>query len=807
MAITGKFQADFTSFSTAVEKAQVELRGFEGNANKVETALSRMTDQFSGRKVIQDATLMAQAIENVGGVTKLTATELQKVGAQAQAAGDQFRKWGQEVPSNIQAIADASKNAASSWKGFVDGFDVKGAVADPLGTAVKGMEALASSIGPVGVIASGVVTGLVAMGAALFDLTAQAAKVGGTLNDMSQKTGVSVPVLSRLSQAAQVAGSDIDTLSNAIYKMDVQAADSPDKFAEGLKRLGLNTKEFLALAPEQRLFTFANALTETADASERNAAGAEIMGKQFKDLGPTLMKLNEAMHETSGISVWSEQQAADAEQFEMQVKALKLAMADLGTSIGRDLIPPALTLLQWARDLKPILAEWASNSAPGRLFHVLGDEATYAAAALSLVRDNFGKLPGVIGDTGHVLTEAERRMQAFWQSGTQSNGLTLSVQDLEFAWKEETKANNDAVDAVRKAQEAAKKHAEEMKKQAEAAARVTEEVHKLEFGFYGLSSAAEAIGRVSGSVLSDFDRDLMKSVDAAKKVENGVYGIGTAIIEMGKVAKPAMSDLADGMLVKLSGRLGQIGSVLNGVQGEWADFAKIGINALEGVASALAKGDVFGAIVAGATAAVAVVAKLWNKLRDLFGGPSADEQAAREEFAKSFDSANDAIAQLAPKLEAAGAGSEETRLLIKALFDATHVSAKAVDDAMQAINDRIAGTNAAVQATTDSFNKLGQAINGLPSGPTSSYEPIGPEQSFAGGGTVRPFASGRSSGLVRAHVGEMVLTPQQQANLLRGGGGTTTHVTYIQLDGRVIAENTTTYQNQQDRLSRKVRAA
>ena len=68
MAITATFKADFSSFTQAVDKAEVQLRSFETGAGKVGKALGRMTDTFSGRRVIQEATLTARAIEDIGGV-------------------------------------------------------------------------------------------------------------------------------------------------------------------------------------------------------------------------------------------------------------------------------------------------------------------------------------------------------------------------------------------------------------------------------------------------------------------------------------------------------------------------------------------------------------------------------------------------------------------------------------------------------------------------------------------------------------------------------------------------------------------
>ena len=116
MAVRATFQADFSSFQTAVDKAQVTLKGFEDNANKVGTSLNRMVDNFSGRKLIQEATLMTEAVERIGGPTKLTATELQHVGAKATEAADKLRALGQDVPPGIQKLADTTKGASTSFR-------------------------------------------------------------------------------------------------------------------------------------------------------------------------------------------------------------------------------------------------------------------------------------------------------------------------------------------------------------------------------------------------------------------------------------------------------------------------------------------------------------------------------------------------------------------------------------------------------------------------------------------------------------------------------------------------------------------
>lgn len=111
MAITGKFVADFASFYDAVKKAQVSLDGFEGDANKVGKSLNRMAESLSGRKLIQEATLMAEAVNRIGGPSKLTASELERVGAKALEATEKLRAMGEKAPERLQALADSARHA------------------------------------------------------------------------------------------------------------------------------------------------------------------------------------------------------------------------------------------------------------------------------------------------------------------------------------------------------------------------------------------------------------------------------------------------------------------------------------------------------------------------------------------------------------------------------------------------------------------------------------------------------------------------------------------------------------------------
>src|SRR5687768_13346444 len=98
MAISGKFTADFADFEQAVARADAHLKTFDTSAQKVGRSLGSMMDDFSGRKVIQEATLMEEAILRIGGSWKLTDAEQARVNRTVNDALAKYKALGQEAP-------------------------------------------------------------------------------------------------------------------------------------------------------------------------------------------------------------------------------------------------------------------------------------------------------------------------------------------------------------------------------------------------------------------------------------------------------------------------------------------------------------------------------------------------------------------------------------------------------------------------------------------------------------------------------------------------------------------------------------
>ena len=282
MAVTATFKADFSSFTAAVKKAEVELRSFETGASKVEKALGRMTDSFSGRRVIQEATLTAKAIEDIGGVSKLTESELRRVSSQAQEAVEKLKAMGMDVPDGIQKVADATKNTGSAFEGLKS----------PLSS-------VNSLLGVFGVGLS--VSAVVGFGRSVMDMA-------GAIDDLSAATGVSASGLQKFAYVGAAAGVSMDEIGRAVGNLSERLAGGDASAAGAVKALNLSVDQLIAAGPEEAFIQIGEAVGRMEDPMQRNAVAADLFGgKLAKQLIPALGDLRKAMEDVPKEAIVSDQ--------------------------------------------------------------------------------------------------------------------------------------------------------------------------------------------------------------------------------------------------------------------------------------------------------------------------------------------------------------------------------------------------------------------------------------------------------------------------------------------------------------------
>ena len=107
MSWSATFLADFTQWDQQLRQAETKLGAFEQSAQKTKNSLQKMTSEFDGTKVIQQAGTMAEAVTRAGGAAKLTDAELRKVNATLQEAIQKYQRMGQDAPASLSTMADA----------------------------------------------------------------------------------------------------------------------------------------------------------------------------------------------------------------------------------------------------------------------------------------------------------------------------------------------------------------------------------------------------------------------------------------------------------------------------------------------------------------------------------------------------------------------------------------------------------------------------------------------------------------------------------------------------------------------------
>jgi len=265
MAITAKFQADFSSFYTAVQKAEAGLKDMDTGAAKVTSSLNRMIAEFSGQTIVKQATLATEAVARLeGGIASLTDKELRKLGAQADEAIQKLTRLGKDIPPGMQAIADAAHkikqpidNAQTSSANLLASFK---SIAGALGVAFS-VQAITGFVGRVFTAASAV-------------------------KDMSDKLGISIEATQRFRFAAEQTGSTLENVGTAIGFMNKTLAAGGGGTAQVLRDVGLQFEDIRKMRPEDAFLSIADAIKAIPDPMEQARIQTELFGRGAADLLP-----------------------------------------------------------------------------------------------------------------------------------------------------------------------------------------------------------------------------------------------------------------------------------------------------------------------------------------------------------------------------------------------------------------------------------------------------------------------------------------------------------------------------------------
>ncbi len=168
--VKATFTADISQFQRSLAQASTVVTAFDRTVGQTNAALKRFGNEFSGAKVQRDALTIARAIQDIGGATRLTDSELKRASGTINEALQKYQRLGKEAPASLRQLSSELQKLQA------EGQKVAASVGG-IGTSIsKGLGALTSGLG-IGVGAGLGLGAITAVGAALRDMAGEAARL------------------------------------------------------------------------------------------------------------------------------------------------------------------------------------------------------------------------------------------------------------------------------------------------------------------------------------------------------------------------------------------------------------------------------------------------------------------------------------------------------------------------------------------------------------------------------------------------------------------------------------------------------
>jgi hypothetical protein len=246
----------------------------------------------------------------------------------------------------------ASASAIRAGRAFVELFADDSQMVRVLKSAEKRLKNFGAGIRNVGL-------GLAGIGAAIIAPLSVAAKtfadVGDSLDEMSQRTGVSVESLSQLQFGLDLAGSSLEGFEKAIrreQKTLAEAASGSKSARQAFADLGLDWKQLVQLSPEEQFLAVAEAISQIDDPGRRAAAALEVFGRGGAELLPLLTMgadgIRKLKAEADGLGLtMTTQNAQAAAAFADAMDTVAKVVRQLVITIGGALAPALTQVSQY----------------------------------------------------------------------------------------------------------------------------------------------------------------------------------------------------------------------------------------------------------------------------------------------------------------------------------------------------------------------------------------------------------------------------------------------------------------------------
>lgn len=747
------FQKQFAEASRTAQKFE---KDFANTASSVTAQQKRITEafsSFSGDKLAREATAVAKAVEQVGGASKLTATEQARVNALMTEAISKYAALGQTAPKALLDLEQATKKVVTATAevpkqlslaeratGLLSGAFGQFTAAGLVSNAISGITASVTEFIAKGSQLQSVETSFFRLSTAAKQsgsdiLTSMRGATRGMVSDLDLMLGANKALLLGLPVTAQSMGELSEAATKLGKAMGLDATKSLDDLITALGRssplildnLGLSVKLGEANdAYAKKLGTTGDALTESERKTAFYEAAMEAARKKTKELGDQTKTLGEIM-QTAWVGVGN---------------VITRFSSNVNTGIGSAL-SSMKSFAAFSQDLIQFGAATAIANAALREQIAQSRASAVATDANALAARNFVKelertlnlMPALTAE-GKKQYEAALKLGASTEEITKRFGLSEIQQKLlAESMKTGTKALKDSAQAQK---EYAKLLADDVVRSYEEARVALQSYYDMirkantgiTEGLDGLTFRKNTEVKVLDGLAGEWlkYRDIIDSVNSKVRLgvdsAPGTHFGGDALAGIWGKDETRSRDRELKKAEQFGKQLSQtiIGAIQGGGDIGKAIGAQLGSSLGEEVGKKLAKsiGGTFGSVLGGLAGPLgAIGGQLLGGVFDkVFGSKGRDMVKAFAESQGGFD-------VLQKKIEALGPGSERLWVNLtqgvgknnpqqaQAAIDAVTAALEKSNAAAQQLPPTFADVAAAAQRYGLEVDKIGDGINSL----------------------------------------------------------------------------------------------
>lgn len=295
--------------------------------------------------------------------------------------------------------------------------------------------------------------------------------LGDELAKAAQKSGIAAEQFSALAHAAKMSDVDVNSLSTAIRKMQINlsnAGSGAEKPKEALRALGLELSSIRSLSPDKQFELIGEAINRLKDPADKARAATELFGKAGADLLPLFSEgaegLRKAKEEAERLGlVFTEEKLKKFQEADDATKRLAAAWQGLANTLTLAVEPVLTRILNGMANIlsggkRDLMAE-LDNEVKRRgniLESIRRTEAQLAKEESKIGRGGspvrVRELQALLAKGTAQLAQVEARMNSInseMQDISRRNAISEDIKPPGFAdaeWKKESKELLDFIE-------------------------------------------------------------------------------------------------------------------------------------------------------------------------------------------------------------------------------------------------------------------------------------------------------------------------------------------------------------------------